>query len=464
MIVGGGQAGLAVGYHLKKRGRPFLILDAQRAHRRLLAHALGLAAPVHAGEVRRPARHALSGAAAGRSRRRTRWATTSRRTRSGSGCPSRTGVTRRAASHAGRRALRRRGRRAAVRGRPRDRRVRRAPRPQDPGVRAASSTRASSQLHSSEYRNPAQLRDGQRAGRRRRQLGRRDRLRARADTRDAALGQAESGEIPVRHGSFAGAARPAGHPVRRPPRPDAEERRSAARSGRRSPRTATPLIRVKSKDLDGGRRRARAAGRRRARRPARCSTTAGSSTSRTSIWCTGFRHDFSVDRPPRVRARTASPMHDRGVVRAAPGSLLRRAALPVRRDLRRAPRRRPRREVRREAHRARSRRKWEDARPMAYVYDFDDASGGGRELLGGKGAGLAEMTQIGVPVPAGLHDHDRRVPRLHARGQATAGRARGGDRRARRAASRSAPASASAMPRIRCSSPCARARRSRCRG
>src|SRR6266540_3045468 len=28
VIIGGGQAGLAAGYHLKKRGRPFLILDA----------------------------------------------------------------------------------------------------------------------------------------------------------------------------------------------------------------------------------------------------------------------------------------------------------------------------------------------------------------------------------------------------------------------------------------------------
>src|SRR5437868_6085847 len=37
-----------------------------------------------------------------------------------------------------------------------------------------------------------------------------------------------------------------------------------------------------------------------------------------------------------------------------------------------------------------------------YVYDFDEPSEGGRELLGGKGAGLAEMTQLGVPVPAGF--------------------------------------------------------------
>jgi pyruvate, orthophosphate dikinase len=37
-----------------------------------------------------------------------------------------------------------------------------------------------------------------------------------------------------------------------------------------------------------------------------------------------------------------------------------------------------------------------------FVYDFDEPSGGGRELLGGKGLGLAEMTQLGVPVPAGF--------------------------------------------------------------
>jgi pyruvate,orthophosphate dikinase len=39
---------------------------------------------------------------------------------------------------------------------------------------------------------------------------------------------------------------------------------------------------------------------------------------------------------------------------------------------------------------------------VKYVYDFDEPSDGGRELLGGKGAGLAEMTQLGVPVPAGF--------------------------------------------------------------
>src|SRR5207248_786613 len=37
-----------------------------------------------------------------------------------------------------------------------------------------------------------------------------------------------------------------------------------------------------------------------------------------------------------------------------------------------------------------------------YVYDFDEELGGGRELLGGKGIGLAEMTLMGLPVPAGF--------------------------------------------------------------
>ncbi len=40
---------------------------------------------------------------------------------------------------------------------------------------------------------------------------------------------------------------------------------------------------------------------------------------------------------------------------------------------------------------------------MRYVFAFDDDdAGGGRELLGGKGVGLAEMTQLGIPVPAGF--------------------------------------------------------------
>src|SRR5438876_2975476 len=42
------------------------------------------------------------------------------------------------------------------------------------------------------------------------------------------------------------------------------------------------------------------------------------------------------------------------------------------------------------------------ARMPTFVYAFDEPSERGRELLGGKGIGLAEMTQLGVPVPAGF--------------------------------------------------------------
>ena len=59
-----------------------------------------------------------------------------------------------------------------------------------------------------------------------------------------------------------------------------------------------------------------------------------------------------------------------------------------------------------------------------YVYAFGggkaEGKGSDRELLGGKGAGLAEMTQIGLPVPAGFtiaidaceyfHKHKQRWP------------------------------------------------------
>ncbi|MCQ2796055.1 MAG: pyruvate, phosphate dikinase, partial [Bacilli bacterium] len=37
-----------------------------------------------------------------------------------------------------------------------------------------------------------------------------------------------------------------------------------------------------------------------------------------------------------------------------------------------------------------------------YVYNFKNAFGLGKELLGGKGAGLAEMTHVGIPIPQGF--------------------------------------------------------------
>ena len=37
-----------------------------------------------------------------------------------------------------------------------------------------------------------------------------------------------------------------------------------------------------------------------------------------------------------------------------------------------------------------------------YVYLFSEGNGSMRNLLGGKGANLAEMTRIGIPVPQGF--------------------------------------------------------------
>ena len=37
-----------------------------------------------------------------------------------------------------------------------------------------------------------------------------------------------------------------------------------------------------------------------------------------------------------------------------------------------------------------------------YVYDFDEGNMGMKNLLGGKGANLAEMTGLGIPVPPGF--------------------------------------------------------------
>jgi pyruvate, orthophosphate dikinase len=45
---------------------------------------------------------------------------------------------------------------------------------------------------------------------------------------------------------------------------------------------------------------------------------------------------------------------------------------------------------------------WEDSGVPRFVYAFDEPCQGGRELLGGKGIGLAEMTALGIPVPSGF--------------------------------------------------------------
>src|SRR6202035_925405 len=76
------------------------------------------------------------------------------------------------------------------------------------------------------------------------------------------------------------------------------------------------------------------------------------------------------------------------------------------------------------AKRARRAQKRPEGTTVKYVYFFGagkaEGTGNMREVLGGKGAGLAEMTRIGLPVPAGFTitteccdhylKHDRHYP------------------------------------------------------
>ena len=44
-----------------------------------------------------------------------------------------------------------------------------------------------------------------------------------------------------------------------------------------------------------------------------------------------------------------------------------------------------------------------------FVHSFDEGDGKNKKLLGGKGANLCEMTQMGLPVPRGLSLQPRPV-------------------------------------------------------
>ena len=78
------------------------------------------------------------------------------------------------------------------------------------------------------------------------------------------------------------------------------------------------------------------------------------------------------------------------------------------------------------------------ARPAKYVYFFGDGKADGnrnmKDLLGGKGSGLAEMTNAGLPVPPGLHDLHRGLQHLLQGKAEDSRRDRPRDRRARQEA------------------------------
>ncbi len=44
-----------------------------------------------------------------------------------------------------------------------------------------------------------------------------------------------------------------------------------------------------------------------------------------------------------------------------------------------------------------------------YVYLFQEGNADMRELLGGKGANLAEMTNLGMPIPRRVYNNNRKL-------------------------------------------------------
>ena len=97
-----------------------------------------------------------------------------------------------------------------------------------------------------------------------------------------------------------------------------------------------------------------------------------------------------------------------------------------------------------------------------YVYDFSEGAGLGRELLGGKGVGLAEMTALGLPVPAGFTVTTEACLEYMRLEPVPDGLAAEVDQAVARLEERTGKRSAT-LP-TRCSCRCARVRRSRCPG
>jgi putative flavoprotein involved in K+ transport len=311
-IIGGGQAGLAAGYHLAKRGVPFLILDAGERigdSWRNRWDSLRLFTPAHfnglpgmrfpAPKWTFPTKDEFADYLEAYAERFE--------------LPVRTG-----ASVNG---LRRDGDRYVVTsGEHRfeaDRvvvatgafRIPKVPGfafELDPGI---------VQLHSSEYRNPGQLASGDvlvvGVGNSGAEI-----TSEVARSHRSWLSGKETGQIPVRHGP--GAARTLfrvirffGHRVftKRSP--------LGRRVGVKLATKATPLIRVKAKDLIGlgVRRVPRVVGARDGLPMLDDGRVLGVANV---IWCTGFRQDFRwIDLP--VFGPDGLPVHDRGIVRSEPG-------------------------------------------------------------------------------------------------------------------------------------------------
>ncbi|MGH8773792.1 MAG: flavin-containing monooxygenase [Jiangellaceae bacterium] len=312
VIIGGGQAGLSTGYHLAKRGLPFVILDANErigdAWRqrwdslRLFTPAKynGLAGwRFPAPSVSFPTKDEMAGYLEAYAARL--------------GIPVRTGVRVDGLSRAGDRYLVTAGARrfeaghvVVATGAHQIPRVPAFASGLDPGI---------GQVHSSRYRSPAQLNDGGvllvGVG----NSGAEIAFEV-SRTHRTWLSGTPSAQLPVRHGPAAARfvlpvirflgthVLTLGTPIGRKIRPEFVSR-------------AAPLIRVKLKDLAaaGVEQVARATGVRGGLPELADGRVLDVSNV---IWCTGFRSDFGwIDLP--VFGEDGMPIHRRGVVDAEPG-------------------------------------------------------------------------------------------------------------------------------------------------
>ena len=101
--------------------------------------------------------------------------------------------------------------------------------------------------------------------------------------------------------------------------------------------------------------------------------------------------------------------------------------------------------------------------PQQWVYLADDAPAADKDLLGGKGAGLAAMTQAGLPCPPAFTITTEACNAYQDAGGAVPGWPVGADAGGACADRAEVRAHASATPATRCWSRCARAPSSRCR-